>query len=184
MLLVAALLAAGAGADISSVDVFVHGEHPLCPCLRIPSVVSTDHTLYAFAECRPWLGDGCDPLGVHSQSGAVHIAMKSSATGGSSWSPLVILTEGCQPTAVWDERSVRRFHPTPPHHTCPAAGMVAAGGHEPGVLVGVVLEHKQQRVLPSTRSGCPAEETDGARVLGRTRCCSCSRTTPTRTPGS
>ena len=89
--------------DISSVDVFVHGEHPLCPCLRIPSIAATNRSLYAFAECREWLGDGCDPLGVHSGSGPVRIAMKHSANGGVQWSPLTILTVGCQPTAVYDE---------------------------------------------------------------------------------
>ena len=91
--------------DVSSVDVFVHGEHPLCPCLRIPSLAATNSTLFAFAECRPWLGDGCDPLGVAAGPGPVHIAMKSSANGGIHWSPLVILTEGCQPTAVYNERT-------------------------------------------------------------------------------
>jgi hypothetical protein len=112
-------------ADVSSVDVFTHGEHPLCTCLRIPSVVATDTHLYAFAECRSWRGDGCDPMSPSSSSSSssslsrrqqrvsgadraaaggssTHIAMKSSADGGEHWSEIVILTEGCQPTAVYD----------------------------------------------------------------------------------
>eukprot|EP01051_Picozoa_sp_SAG22_P005728 SAG22_NODE_350_length_11853_cov_3.693211_4_plen_147_part_00 len=62
------------GADVSSVDVFVHGEDPACPCLRIPSIAATRSTLYAFAECRPWNGDGCDPLEFERGSGPTHIA--------------------------------------------------------------------------------------------------------------
>ena len=123
LLLPALLLTAPAAvvvvrADVSSVDVFTHGEHPLCTCLRIPSVVATATTLYAFAECREWRGDGCDPMsggisgGNHSadvgttgnkaQSARTHIAMKSSSDGGEHWSAIHILTEGCQPTAVYD----------------------------------------------------------------------------------
>jgi hypothetical protein len=96
-------------ADVSSVDVFTHGEHPLCTCLRIPSVVATSTNLYAFAECREWRGDGCDPMGTSSSvdnpvlaDARTHIAMKSSSDGGEHWSALTILTEGCQPTAVYD----------------------------------------------------------------------------------
>eukprot|EP01052_Picozoa_sp_SAG31_P052404 SAG31_NODE_12923_length_906_cov_1.197026_1_plen_204_part_10 len=89
-------------------------EHPLCTCLRIPSVVATSTSLYAFAECREWRGDGCDPMGSSSSSSMVsvggesplgartHIAMKSSSDGGEHWSDINILTEGCQPTAVYD----------------------------------------------------------------------------------
>ena len=34
--------------DLSSVDVFVHGEHPECSCFRIPSITASASTLYAF----------------------------------------------------------------------------------------------------------------------------------------
>ena len=47
--------------DPVSVDVFTPGEGG-CPCIRIPSIVETpNHTLVAFAECRTWTGDGCEP---------------------------------------------------------------------------------------------------------------------------
>eukprot|EP01043_Picozoa_sp_COSAG02_P026155 COSAG02_NODE_1498_length_12281_cov_14.846741_11_plen_213_part_00 len=79
-------------------------------------MVATSTHLYAFAECREWRGDGCDPMGSGSDSAAgdvgtagerplgarTHIAMKSSSDGGEHWSIIQILTEGCQPTAVYD----------------------------------------------------------------------------------
>ena len=37
LLLLLSLTAPAARADVFSVDVFTHGEHPLCTCLRIPS---------------------------------------------------------------------------------------------------------------------------------------------------
>jgi hypothetical protein len=114
LLLLQAVVLPTARADVSSVDVFTHGEHPLCTCLRIPSVVATSSHLFAFAECRSWRGDGCDPMAPSSdarsaanvsageQGGGTHIAVKSSADGGEHWSAITILTEGCQPTAVYD----------------------------------------------------------------------------------
>lgn len=108
LLLVAAVVGA-ARSDVSSVDVFTHGEHPLCTCLRIPSVVATTTHLYAFAECRSWRGDGCDPMAPSSstlisatEQGGTNIAMKTSADGGEHWSELQILTAGGQPTALFD----------------------------------------------------------------------------------
>ena len=52
----------------TSVDVFTPGEGGY-PCIRIPSIVETpNHTLVAFAECRTWIGDGCEPIST-SQNG-------------------------------------------------------------------------------------------------------------------
>ncbi len=113
-LLVSSLsLIGSAMADVSSVDVFVHGEHPLCACIRIPSLVATSTTLVAFAECRTWSGDGCDPLpqpqtAVQEPVGGVEavstrIVMKTSTDGGVRWSPLSFLVNASsQPTSVWD----------------------------------------------------------------------------------
>eukprot|EP01046_Picozoa_sp_COSAG06_P003570 COSAG06_NODE_140_length_22325_cov_187.593404_19_plen_782_part_01 len=109
-----ALLGHAARSDVSSVDVFVHGEHPLCACIRIPSLVATNTTLVAFAECRAWSGDGCDPLhamgaaaagaaGLAADGVATRIVMKTSTSGGARWSPLTFLVNASsQPTAVWD----------------------------------------------------------------------------------
>lgn len=41
--------------------VFIHGEGGY-PCLRIPAIVQTKSgKLLAFAECRTFTGDGCNP---------------------------------------------------------------------------------------------------------------------------
>lgn len=44
------------------VPVFTPGEAGY-PCIRIPSMVLApdDSTLIAYAECRNWTGDGCEP---------------------------------------------------------------------------------------------------------------------------
>eukprot|EP01043_Picozoa_sp_COSAG02_P036190 COSAG02_NODE_2636_length_8361_cov_6.129993_9_plen_296_part_01 len=107
--------------DVSSVDVFVHGEHPLCACIRIPSLVATTTTLVAFAECRTWRGDGCDPLPQPStatqqphvgdiEAVSTRIVMKTSTDGGVRWSPLTFLVNASsQPTSVWDAQRETLF---------------------------------------------------------------------------
>ena len=63
----AALGAATAAAAPPSVDVFTPGMRSTAgvaySCIRIPSVVLDPPSghLLAFAECRAWVGDGCEP---------------------------------------------------------------------------------------------------------------------------
>ncbi|EGD83596.1 hypothetical protein PTSG_04204 [Salpingoeca rosetta] len=90
-------------ANVTLVDVFTPGEAGY-PCIRIPSLVLVgDGSLLAFAECRNWTGDGCEPTGVHAENSNRDICMKRSRDSGHTWSPLkVILRNAAQPTAVFD----------------------------------------------------------------------------------
>ena len=70
--------------DSSSVPVFRFGEGGW-PCTRIPSVVLTNTTLLAFAECRPRTGDGCLPVAPIQPTRGTCVCMKRSTNSGASW---------------------------------------------------------------------------------------------------
>eukprot|EP00041_Stephanoeca_diplocostata_P035691 m.1268133 g.1268133 ORF g.1268133 m.1268133 type:complete len:454 (-) comp24744_c0_seq13:7009-8370(-) len=90
--------------------VFVPGELGY-PCIRIPSIaLSGDgRTLNAFAECRNWTGDGCEPRVLppkwHSSTNR-DICQKQSFDGGKTWTGLrVIARNGAQGNPVFDTRT-------------------------------------------------------------------------------
>jgi len=70
--------------------------------------------MIAFAECREWIGDGCNPSGIKAVGSGVDICMKTSDDNGDTWGQLkVIATDGNQPTAVFDsvqERVILQFN--------------------------------------------------------------------------
>ncbi|EDQ86314.1 uncharacterized protein MONBRDRAFT_28502 [Monosiga brevicollis MX1] len=87
----------------TQIAVFTPGELGY-PCIRIPSILlaGDNRTLLAFAECRNWTGDGCEPQGFedaryNSTSNANRdLCMKT-------WSALhVIQRNAAQPMPVWD----------------------------------------------------------------------------------
>ncbi len=78
------------------VDVFTVWEGGY-PCIRIPSITQTPSgTLVAFAECRGWIGDGCDPQGIAKDEKIAlmkntndrWVCSKRSTDGGQTWSDL------------------------------------------------------------------------------------------------
>lgn len=91
------------------------------PCIRVPSLLTLPDRLLAFAECRSFTGDGCEPAGnattSQTTSGAPpssvkdrSICMRTSTDSGHSWGPLagnISRGKGMYPTAVW-EPSKRR----------------------------------------------------------------------------
>lgn len=158
VLLLMALLGTVAS-DVSSVDVFVHGEHPLCRCLRIPSLVATNTTLVAFSECRTWGGDGCDPLeqaplGLAADGINTRIVMKTSTTGGALWSPIVFLVNATsQPTSVWDAERGTLFLMFQSHVDAGAAHLMqsnsdAAIWSEPRCVVSQKQEANGRPIFP------------------------------------
>jgi len=88
-----------AGIVTDPVPVFNHGETDVLlnrtyPCIRIPSITRLwDGSLVAFAECRHWVGDGCDPVtGAGKEPLAYNdwrdLCIKSSKDEGATWGPL------------------------------------------------------------------------------------------------
>jgi hypothetical protein len=64
---------------------------PEWPCIRIPAAVAVPDTdvVVAFAECRTWIGDGCDIDGRPSSPGSQYfnrtICSRRSTDGGATW---------------------------------------------------------------------------------------------------
>ena len=63
------------------------------PCIRIPAITSTpDGTLVAFAECRAWTGDGCEPQSIQydiiKDTNQRWVCSKISQDNGETWSNL------------------------------------------------------------------------------------------------
>jgi len=72
------------------------------PCVRIPSIITADGVLLAFAECRRSTGDGCEPTGVKS-AGPRDVCARRSVDGGASWGNLTVIAPNAgQDTAVYD----------------------------------------------------------------------------------
>lgn len=87
------------------------------PCIRIPSILlhADNRTLNAFAECRNFTGDGCDPLDTfldplvvsdaagYGRDSNRDLCQRQSIDGGKTWLPLkVIARNGAQASPVWD----------------------------------------------------------------------------------
>ena len=72
-------------------DVFTPGEGGY-PCIRIPAIVMSEDkkTLFAFAECRSTIGDGCDPEFVEVSPNKFNrdICTKTSTDNGKTWGAL------------------------------------------------------------------------------------------------
>ena len=96
------------------VTVFKPGEGGY-PCIRIPSITSTPSgTLIAFAECRGWIGDGCEPQNYnHSELSNIQanvnlrwVCQKTSTDQGKTWSnlsfPVGLNYTSMEPTIVYD----------------------------------------------------------------------------------
>lgn len=63
LLVIAAAISAVVYCDpvVFTTPVFIHGEGGY-PCIRIPAIIKTGSgKLLAFAECRTYTGDGCEP---------------------------------------------------------------------------------------------------------------------------
>jgi hypothetical protein len=81
------------------------------PCVRVPSLLAVPAgPLLAFAECRSFTGDGCEPASgpvVVDERERV-VCMRASTSGGKTWGPLVSnLSRGraMYPTALFDQRT-------------------------------------------------------------------------------
>eukprot|EP01064_Diplonema_japonicum_P035167 TRINITY_DN7539_c0_g1_i1.p1 TRINITY_DN7539_c0_g1~~TRINITY_DN7539_c0_g1_i1.p1 ORF type:complete len:455 (+),score=81.24 TRINITY_DN7539_c0_g1_i1:49-1365(+) len=83
------------------------------PCIRIPAIVSIptmNNRLLAFAECRNWTGDGCEPTTPNTHPPTVKnnnrdLCTKHSDDNGATWSNLVVIARGAmEPTPVWSEK--------------------------------------------------------------------------------
>ena len=98
----------------SGTSVFTPGEGGY-PCIRIPAIASTpDGTLNAFAECRGWKGDGCDPTSYNgpfknrnlSDTTQRWVCQKRSTDNGKTWSnlsfPVGLKYTSMEPTIVYD----------------------------------------------------------------------------------
>ncbi len=114
LLLLAALLPLSA-APSSRISVFSSGIGGF-PCVRVPSLLAIPGgPLLAFAECRSFTGDGCEPqdggMANHTLSNDVKdrvVCMRSSSDRGKSWGLLhanVSQGRACYPTAVYEPRT-------------------------------------------------------------------------------
>ena len=70
------------------------------PCIRIPSIqIAGDGlTLNAFAECRNFTGDGCEPYaaaGLELRNANRDICQKQSKDNGTTWSALKVIVRVC-----------------------------------------------------------------------------------------
>ena len=95
------------------VSVFTPGEGGY-PCIRIPAIAATnDGTLVAFAECRAWIGDGCQPHNMDYTLSQISdnvnqrwICQKISNDNGATWSnlsfPFGLRFTSENPTVVYD----------------------------------------------------------------------------------
>jgi hypothetical protein len=140
--MIAALLSLlPAAATAPAASVFPHGIGGF-PCVRVPSLLALpprrgagvgpesksakSSRLLAFAECRSFVGDGCEPKGMWpppkggpSVEDRV-VCMRVSDTGGESWDPLIAnLSQGhgMYPTALYDpvrDQVVLQFSGWPP----------------------------------------------------------------------
>lgn len=83
------------------------------PCVRVPSLLAVPHgPLLAFAECRHFTGDGCEPqtaagAGVQGSADLRDrvVCMRASSDGGVTWGalqPNISRGWGMYPTAVYD----------------------------------------------------------------------------------
>jgi hypothetical protein len=95
----------------NATEVFTPGEGGY-PCIRIPSIIlaGDNRTLNAFAECRRFTGDGCNPLFFNSTVGAARdICQKQSTDGGIHWNALKVIVPGpaAQGTPVYDAETNR-----------------------------------------------------------------------------
>ena len=94
---------------------FVHSttgpDGEFFPCTRIPTALAVPGTSVrlAFAECRRWVGDGCEPAGlptpVHVDQGDRFICMKRSVDAGCTWGGLIsniTKVRSTNPSVVWD----------------------------------------------------------------------------------
>ena len=116
----AALGAAAAAAAPPSVDVFTPGMRSTAgvaySCIRIPSVVLDPPSghLLAFAECRAWVGDGCEPAKPQGSGRGTDLCSRVSRDHGASWGVLTTLaTNAGQPTATFDRvknRTILEFN--------------------------------------------------------------------------
>jgi hypothetical protein len=90
--LVASLVVQHAVADATaSVAVFSNGIGGY-PCVRVPSIIAVPGALLAFAECRSFVGDGCEPRGfknMSTQKQARVICGRRSVDGGTTWGGLM-----------------------------------------------------------------------------------------------
>jgi hypothetical protein len=62
------------------------------PCVRVPSVIAVPGALLAFAECRSFVGDGCQPHGWQNMSTdkqARAVCSRRSLDGGATWGDLI-----------------------------------------------------------------------------------------------
>lgn len=111
-----------------AVNVFTSGDGGF-PCIRIPAITrTTNSTLVAFAECRAWTGDGCNPtttttnfslslspkLSKASNSNVklstTYVCLKQSFDNGATWSNISFpfgktasYHTSSQPTVVYDQ---------------------------------------------------------------------------------
>eukprot|EP01084_Bolivina_argentea_P282228 483050_1 len=92
------------------ITVFKPGEGNY-PCIRIPSITSTPSgTLVAFAECRGWIGDGCQPTqyinNITVDTNLRWVCQKISKDQGKTWSdlsfPVGLNFTSMEPTIVYD----------------------------------------------------------------------------------
>ena len=100
LLMLFALLARGtlsldfAARATSEVAVFYSGIGGF-PCVRVPSLVAVPGVaLLAFAECRHFVGDSCEPTDTHRWNSTDKqsriICLRRSLDNGSSWGPLQV----------------------------------------------------------------------------------------------
>ena len=94
---------------------FVHStrtaDGDFFPCTRVPSALAVPGSLVrlALAECRRWIGDGCEPNGLPApkdpDQGDRYVCLRRSVDGGATFGALqanITNTRGTNPSAVWD----------------------------------------------------------------------------------
>eukprot|EP01059_Diplonema_ambulator_P025965 TRINITY_DN43108_c0_g1_i1.p1 TRINITY_DN43108_c0_g1~~TRINITY_DN43108_c0_g1_i1.p1 ORF type:complete len:434 (+),score=98.14 TRINITY_DN43108_c0_g1_i1:41-1303(+) len=90
----------------SYTEVFVPNENGY-PCVRIPAILRTPSgRLLAYAECRNWTGDGCEPVEHTNQTNSNRdLCGKYSDDDGATWSALTTFFRGAmQPSPVWSDK--------------------------------------------------------------------------------
>lgn len=149
--------------------VFRSGEGGF-PCIRVPSLLHLPgtRTLLAFAECRSFVGDGCQPTAKYPpQSEKVRVpCMKRSEDAGATWGPLSVVSKvhGMYPTTVFSGGAVLLQYATWPHgenYTKPVVQQVRSvdGG------ISWSAPRPVEGVPPAFPGGCRGASTKGGRAL-------------------
>lgn len=167
------------GTPVVPVPVFHHGMDDAFPCYRVPSLLAVPGVLLAFAECRRFVGDSCEPTNRRRWNNTDTedrvICARRSIDNGATWGPLDTKISG----AAW-----HAAYPTASYHAPSGtvvlqfSGWNATAGPRPVYLLPTVLQVVSTNlgvtwstprlvdgVAPGFLGGCRSDATATGRLL-------------------